>query len=614
MKNLKEIQEEISKIREQIYSSFSNIEFFEEKHEYFVNERETNERVQYSSVSSVIHRFEQPFDKEAVASRYAAKNGLDKDDVLRDWKYTNLCSTISGTRVHLYGEAYTWLTCGLLNKIPNEMKPQLVLPEYWLIPTSPKENGIKKFYDELHPTLTPIGAEFMLSSENLDIKTKMCGTTDLLLYFNHPKDDSKSGVILADWKGLPLDTPIATIDGWKTMREIEEGDTVFDKNGKPTKVIHVSQIHYNPCLKIKFDNNTSIVCDEEHRWEISFFRNKKIIHKIMTGVELYNYVNKSKEFKYNKPKIYNAKPIEMPNIDLPIHPYVLGVWLGDGHSADGKITNMYDELWEEIERCGYKLGYNVSKGGSGKAKTRTVFGLRKKLREIGCLNNKHIPDLYLRASYEQRLEILKGLMDTDGYYNKKRKRCTMCTTHYSQALFTVKLLGSLGIKSTIIKSKGKCNNCKHKKIFNKWDVSFRTNFYPFKIRKVDVEFITKYGNAEFRNIKNVEYCETVPTKCIGVDSDTHTYCCGYDMLVTHNTNKELKKDYARNNNIMMKEPFDFLIDEPLSHYTLQFGCYQLMLESIGIPIIGRRLIWVKDNDYEMFKISDVTSILRTVLN
>ena len=451
MEDLKEINEEISKIRDKIYSSFSNIDFYEDKHEYFVNEKKTNQRVQYSSVSSVIHKYEQPFDKELVAERYALKHGLNKEDVLSEWKYSNLCSTISGTRVHLYGEGYTWLTCGIFDKIPNEVKPQFVQPENWLVPTSPKENGVKKFYDELHPTLIPIGAEFMLSSENLDIKTKMCGTTDLLFYFNHPTDKSKNGVVLSDWKGLPLDTPIATVDGWKTMEDIKEGDMVFDKNGKPTKVLHVSQIHNNPCLKIKFGNNTEIVCDEEHRWELSFFKDNdrnEFEHIVVTAKQIYDSFHNNlifdKKSKDNSPKVQYVKSIDNLNSDI--------------------LSKFYE-----------------------------------------------------------------------------------------------------------------------------------------------------INTVPYTEIIDIKYYYTVPTKCIEVDSETHTYCCGYDMLVTHNTNKDLKKEYARTNNIMMKSPFDYLIDEPLSHYTLQFGCYQLMLESIGINIIGRRLIWIKDNDYELFKISDVTPILKSIL-
>ena len=563
MKSLDEVKEEISKIREHIYSSFNNIEFFEEKHEYFVNERKTNERVKYNSVSSIIGRYEQPFNAEEVAERYAIKNGREKEDVLSEWRYTNLCSTISGTRVHLYGEGYTWKECGLFDKIPIEVKPQFVLPEKWLIPTSPKEVGVKKFYDNLHPTLFPIGAEFIMSSENLDIKSKICGTTDLLFYFNHPTDESKSGVILADWKGLALDTPLATIDGWKTMGEIEEGDIVFDKNGKPTKVKHVSEVHHNPCLKIVFDNKSEIVCDEDHRWEIYFEKSDKkgseinelYDTKIMTAKELYEFTHKI-ENEHITPLIINVKPLDLKEKDLPQRAYDLG--------------------------------------------SKIVFS--EKLDENEC-------NQLIRSSYEQRMDALISAMDEVGYYSISDSSYNLPLGDNEKVEFFLKLISTLGIKPYIKEVLSSTD----KNTTNTLGIKFYQNFYTNKILGMEVERDIINNRDSFRSIVNIEYVDTIPTKCIEVDSETHTYCFGYEMIVTHNTNKDLTKEYKRNNHIVMKPPFNDLIDEPLSHYTLQFGCYQMMLESIGIKIIGRRLIWLKENDYELFKIQDITPILRGIL-
>ena len=164
----------------------------------------------------------------------------------------------------------------------------------------------------------------------------------------------------------------------------------------------------------------------------------------MTTKEIQKYLesitnDKGKRVTHLIPKIVNSKALQLPERDLPIHPYVFGVWLGDGNKCDGKVTNMYQELWDEIEKCGYKLGDDVSQGGAGKAQTRTIFGLTQELRNLGCLYNKHIPDIYLRSSYLQRLEILYGLMDTDGYYNKTRNRYVLTTTKYNQVDFCLKL-------------------------------------------------------------------------------------------------------------------------------------------------------------------------------
>lgn len=147
---------------------------------------------------------------------------------------------------------------------------------------------------------------------------------------------------------------------------------------------------------------------------------------VMTTEEIKKFMDSHNRESSKIPKIRNAKPINMPDADLPIDPYVLGGWLGDGASACGLITNINPEFWNEIKNRGYKIGDDVSY--PGRAESRTVFGLSPELRKLGLIGNKHIPDLYMRASYNQRLDLLRGLMDTDGYYNRKRNRFVMSST------------------------------------------------------------------------------------------------------------------------------------------------------------------------------------------
>ena len=113
----------------------------------------------------------------------------------------------------------------------------------------------------------------------------------------------------------------------------------------------------------------------------------------MTTQELKDYLKTLKRSDSRKiPKIMVNKPIELPEKELPIDPYVLGVWLGDGSKACGIITNMYDELFEEIKKRGFTVGNDVSKGSSGKAKECTVYGLRTLLNKNSLL--KMVIDLF----------------------------------------------------------------------------------------------------------------------------------------------------------------------------------------------------------------------------
>lgn len=605
---------EVKEMRKYILESFKNLEFIEEGHIYNLYSPDGSS-VRVPSVSSLIEEFVPKVDWDKIKKYSAKKNNVTVDELTRQWEETNIKSTNNGTSTHLYGENLMKMMIG------SEDFDPIIKPQYekgYLIPYSPKQDAIQKYWQDLFviPDIYPLLPEvkmYMPTDNRFGIKKLYCGTADITLAF---KD--KSGewcILLQDYKGLPLDTPIAVENGWKEMKDLAVGDKVFDKDGNLVNITGVSNIHHNPCVKITFDNNQSIICDEDHRWLIDFYYDnhgeKVWKSQVFTAKELQNYLEtiKSKRSGYKIPRIKLATPFykDKPDIDLPIDPWVFGVWLGDGNSADGKVTNMYKELWNEIEKRGYKVGKDVSAGSSGKASTRTVFGLTAELRKLGCLKNKHIPDLFIRSSYNQRFQILQGLMDTDGYYNPIRNRYVLSTTKKTQATFCQQLLGSLGIKCTILNAVVSLNG---KKI-PKFDVCFSTDLYPFLIRKIKIK--KKVGNNRhtYRSIKSIESLNTIiPTRCIEVDSPSHTYCFGYDMIVTHNTNKEIMGSYARKKGTMMLKPFDDLIDEPLGHYTIQLNLYSLMLMNLGFKVIDKRLIWLKeDGTYDKIPLPDITEKL-----
>ena len=193
MENVKNICENTRQLLEE---KFGNIQFIEEGHEYFI------ENEKYTPVSTVISEYEQPFDEDKVADNYARKNHRTKADVLKEWKFKNLKSTIGGSRVHEFGESYTNMVAGFPEKICEANRKQYVdcRGEMVLIPTFPKECAVKKFYDEKSGYLTPVGAEFKLSTRYMGDKVrKICGTCDLLFYEEDPLFGEHQ-FVLADWK------------------------------------------------------------------------------------------------------------------------------------------------------------------------------------------------------------------------------------------------------------------------------------------------------------------------------------------------------------------------------------------------------------------------------
>ena len=145
-----------------------------------------------------------------------------------------------------------------------------------------------------------------------------------------------------------------------------------------------------------------------------------------------------------KPCIPANAVIDMPVADLSIHPYLLGVWLGDGNSCDKWVSGGRDEL-------NYLRDMAVEVRQDRTAYRLHLKGLETQmLRKIGVLKNKHIPECYLLADEKQRRSLLQGLMDTDGYINE-RGTCEFCQKDGRLAEDVYVLIRSLGYKATFHK-------------------------------------------------------------------------------------------------------------------------------------------------------------------
>ena len=554
---------------------FSDLKFVEDTHSYFVN----GKRLKYS-VSGLIKKFVPYTDWDGVAERVAERTKIEKEVIQQEWKETADIACEEGTETHLFGEEYP---------INRKLKGDTQL-----------KKAVEKFWNELPSHIIPLNMELKMYHKIF----KFAGTMDLLLYNTKTKK-----LFIADYKGLPLDTDILTSEGWSKMEKLKIGDKVFDKEGKLCNVIGTSSIHNKKCLKIIFDNNEEIISDFEHRWLIN--KGPKECGEVMTTQEIKNYLDSFGKnlLSYQTLRILNPKPLNLANKDLIIDPYVFGVWLGDGHSIDAKITQANDKVWKEIENRGYTIGKDLSQGGAGKAQTRTVFNLQSSLKSLGLLRNKHLPEHFLLSSYTQRLDILRGLMDSDGYYNKGRKRFVLATTKKAQVDFSVQLLASLGIKPTVLNCNKYCND----KVIEGYDVCFTTqDFNPFLCRNEDIKIITNNQN-KYRRIISVIEVDQVPTRCIEVDSESHTYLASKSLIVTHNTNKDLFKNFQGQE---MLAPFRDKLDNPFNHYVIQLSFYQILLEQIcKLEIAGRKIIYLRrDGNYDIYNVPDVTNLLSLELD
>lgn len=395
---------------------------------------------------------------------------------------------------------------------------------------------------------------------------------------------------VVDYKGLALNTLLPTPKGWTTIGKVSVGDTLFDSQGKECKVVAKSDVHKRNCYKIVFDDNSTVVCDDEHLWSVTLrHKGRATCTQVLSTIALKDYI----ETEFNTATIELTKPLQLTEKPLPIDPYVLGCWLGDGTASKGLICKPDLELFDNIRKCGYttkvqKASY--TKEGILKTHIENIEGLYTQLRASNLLNNKHIPKKYLRSSYAQRLALVQGIFDTDGHANPLRKQAVLVTVDKKFAYQVKGLLCSLGQRATILPYIAKGFG----KTVQAYYVQFRpvNNFNPFRLTRkaVVVDTVFKSGTdvtSTRRSIKQIIPVKSVETQCLQVDSKDRTFLCTRSMIPTHNTTS----------NYAIKKHRDEGTEFPYSYNRFQIETYiPLIEETYGLKIDGWLLVYcARDN-------------------
>lgn len=333
-------------------------------------------------------------------------------------------------------------------------------------------------------------------------------------------------------KALALDTPIPTPSGWATMGELRVGDEVFDEAGKPCRVVYVTDFMYGrTCYRVHFSDGTSIVADADHEWVVNWKHGRGVIRTT-------EYLAESKS-RYT---VDASGPLQCAERDLPIDPYVLGLWLGDGDSQSAVLTTEDPWVLGECERLGYvtrivasstnryRIGY-VGHKRNELGQMDANGSLNSVLRHLGLLNNKHVPVEYLRASERQRLALLRGLMDSDGHANRGTNSVEISQKNERLADAVVELARSLGMRPT--KAKG-VSRLYGVDCGPRYRVTWTPTREVFSLPRKQGVIGKGLLNTQ-RSITRVERVESVPVKCIAVDTPSHLYLAGEAMIPTHNT-------------------------------------------------------------------------------
>ncbi len=366
-------------------------------------------------------------------------------------------------------------------------------------------------------------------------------------------------------KAQNINCKVLTPDGWKKIGNIKVGDQVIGSDGRPKSVLGVYPQGVKKSFKVIMDDGGFTYSCDEHLWETTTFKNRK------------NKTNKNATVKSLKEisetlidihgganhGIFFVKPVEFSKKELPLDPYLLGVLIGDGcmsdkksttfTSADQEIVDKVSSLMPLLDRVSKispgtnKYDYRISK--KNHCASNNYYGegngteTQKILKELGLHGlksyEKFIPELYKYSSIEDRLALLRGLMDTDGNGDKKSPSVCFNSTSEELARGVRELAWSLGARASITLREKTYYYKEGEKVYCKplWRVwiTLQTDsgINPFLLSRKANNF-TGGKKKKFRYIKAVEQVEDAESVCIKIDAEDHLYVTD-DYILTHNT-------------------------------------------------------------------------------
>lgn len=385
-----------------------------------------------------------------------------------------------------------------------------------------------------------------------------------LVVYERPKSNPTFGMYYAsidpvgEGKAEWVENLVYTPNGKKRIGDVKANDYVIGSDGKPTKVLGVYPQGKKELYRITFDDNSSILVCREHLWAVDSNGGEKKDYHVLS---VDDFLNEEKILEFNgtgrnKDKIYKtrtyyknnknylkwripiAEPIEFKKQNLPLDPYFLGLLLGDGGiSGRGTMFTTADsELLEYIKNIlpeditlkqRSKYDYAISSNTSRNSISKVLKELNLKYKKS---IDKFIPEIYKLSNIEDRLSILQGLMDTDGYCGNHGSEYYSISKRLAEDV--VEIVRSLG---GVAKIRKKITNNKERKgvgYIYIVRVILPKQFCPFKLtRKVSLYYTPKKLS---RYIKDITFEKIDDAVCISVEADDHLYVTE-NAIVTHNT-------------------------------------------------------------------------------
>lgn len=344
---------------------------------------------------------------------------------------------------------------------------------------------------------------------------------------------------------------VPTPQGWKRHGDLKVWDEVYAVDGSVTRVLELGDEVNEDCYDVVFRDGTSVRCTGSHRWPVeTFVGGKKRKQEIVTVKEMierglvFERPLTSGKTKATSGDVKRFKTLPSPRVegveaDLPIDPYVFGYWLGDGDSDGARITCGDEDLPHLLAELNKTEHPHYEPNRTNTAWRVGVSNMKSQLHDLGVLKNKHIPDVYLKASLEQRFALLQGIMDSDGTVSTSGS-CEISMMTGPMRGQILELARSLGLMPTVTDSTATFRG----RIVGE---RFRIRFTPMPDEKVcrlprklerckkERKHSVPFGRS--RTIVDIRPVESEPARCITVSHDDHQYLVGEGWVPTCNSGK-----------------------------------------------------------------------------
>lgn len=370
-------------------------------------------------------------------------------------------------------------------------------------------------------------------------------------------------------KALSVNITIPTPNGNTKMGDLQVGDQVYGFDGRTYNVLAKTEVMYgHRVFDVEFDDGSTIRADANHNWytltesersktykQTEEYRAKRRASRPSRGTGKRPDLakrNSATAATYQSPPVFGqirttleiletlrvrgrtnhsvpvAAPLQHPEKELPVDPYCMGYWLGNGTHTSGGVTvgtHCIDEVKIHFAAAGFPLSDQKNEF------QHTALGMLPYLREAGVIGDKHLPETYFTASVEQRIALIQGFMDSDGtvcdggqveYYSTRR----------GLAEDVSRILSGLGIKNFIatkIPPKGTDYT-------ESYRIKFVASFPVFRLNyKKEKQNLDLRETQKYRYIVDVREVPSEPVCCIEVNSPDHLYLAGESHIPTHNS-------------------------------------------------------------------------------